>query len=284
MEQHFAYRLDGHRLQCAFDRKAADFDDHAWLYREVGNRLLEHLEPIRIEPHRVLDLGSGTGEIALALTRRFKSAQIYSLDYSRQMLLRARSKSPRWFRRQAFICADAGSLGITDRCLQMICGNLILPWISDAPQVLREAYRVLDSGGLLMLSSLGPQSLIELREAFRQVDSAAHINDFMDMHELGDVMAGAGFRDIVVDVERLSVSYKTFRALLTEVRAMGAGNANTGRRRGLMTQDALARVERFFEANSKGGQCQLSFELVFAHGWKLEPPTEPIEVEWRGRF
>jgi len=277
------YRLDSRRLQRSFNKRAREFDDHAWLHREAGNRLLEHLEPVLIAPQGILDLGTATGELSKALSHRYKNARVYSLDFASQMLLRARSKSPRWFNRQSFVCARAQRLCLADNCLQLVCSNLMLPWIEDVQQVLRETYRVLDSGGLLMLSHLGPQTLIELRQAFSQVDQATHINAFMDMHDLGDGLSQAGFRDVVVDAERLTISYSSFKALLRDVRALGAGNANHGRSSGLMGRGSLDKLERAYESFRDGGQYLVSIELIFAHGWKQSPEKRPVEVEWRKR-
>ena len=281
MDQKSAQRLDSHRLQRTFNKRAAAFDNHGWLHREVGNRLLEHLVPVSIEPRGILDLGSATGELGRALSRRFKSARVVSLDFARQMLFQARTKAPRWFNRQSFVCADAQRLSLADNCLQLACSNLVLPWVEDVQRVLSETHRVLDSGGLLMLSNFGPQTLIELRQAFYQVDQAAHINAFMDMHDLGDVMTQVGFRDVVVDAERVTINYKSFSALLKDVQAIGAGNANQGRRSGLMGRDGLEKLEMAYESFREGGRYLVSFELIFAHGWKQAPMKGPVEVAWR---
>jgi len=281
MDQKSAYRLDNQRLQRAFNKRAAVFDDHAWLHREVANRLLEHLEPVSIEPQGILDLGSATGELSQALAQRYKSARVYALDFASQMLIQARVKSPRWFNRQSFVCARAQRLSLADKSLQLVCSNLLLPWIEEVQQVLREIHRVLDRGGLLMLSSFGPQTLIELRQAFSQLDQATHINAFMDMHDLGDAMTQVGFRDVVVDAERVTISYKSFSALLRDVQALGAGNANQGRSGGLMGRGSLDKLERAYESHRDGGQYPVSLELIFAHGWKQSAEKRPLEVEWR---
>ena len=273
-------RRDQQRLQRLFNRKAADFDRHGWLHREVASRLLEHLEPVALEPKNVLELGSATGECGRELTRRYRSARVYSLDFASQMLFQARTKTSRWFNRQVFVCAAAEQLCFADHSQQLVCGNLLLPWIEDPTRLLREAHRVLEAGGLLMMSNFGPQTLHELREAFSQVDSAAHVNAFMDMHDLGDALTSTGFRDVVVDAERLNVSYRTVGALLRELQEMGVGNANPLRRRGLMGRESLAKLRRAFEENSEDNQYYLSFELIFAHGWKPQRSANPVEVRW----
>src|SRR5689334_12631812 len=64
----------------AFERAAESYERGAALQREVGARLLAHLDPIRVSPARLLDLGSGPGPFFEALARRFAGAEIVAID------------------------------------------------------------------------------------------------------------------------------------------------------------------------------------------------------------
>jgi malonyl-CoA O-methyltransferase len=75
----------------------------------------------------------------------------------------------------------------------MVWSNLLLHWLDDPIPALAEAHRVLEVGGLLMFSTLGPDSLKELRSVFS--DGYAHTQRFADMHDLGDMLVGCGFAD-----------------------------------------------------------------------------------------
>jgi len=80
----------------AFDRAAARYDDAAALQQEVGRRLLEHLDPIAIQPKRIVDLGCATGAHLEALGRRYPKAKVIGVDVSQAMLERARKRVPWW--------------------------------------------------------------------------------------------------------------------------------------------------------------------------------------------
>src|ERR1700687_210407 len=103
---------DKRAVRRSFERAAAAYEGSAVLQREVGQRLIEHLDPIRVEPVRVLDLGCGTGQFFAPLGERFPRAQLVGLDLAHGMLLRARSRNA-WWRRALdircarLVCADA---------------------------------------------------------------------------------------------------------------------------------------------------------------------------------
>ena len=61
------------------------------------------------------------------------------------------------------LAADAANLPIKSRSTALIWSNLLLHWLDDPLPALAEAHRVLEVGGLLMFSTLGPDSLKELR-------------------------------------------------------------------------------------------------------------------------
>src|SRR5258708_10521444 len=77
----------------SFERAAARYDAGAFLQREIGNRLLEHLDPVRIEPARIVDLGSGTGGFFHALSPRYPRAQLVAIDLALNILPLARGRT-----------------------------------------------------------------------------------------------------------------------------------------------------------------------------------------------
>src|SRR5437867_3798571 len=103
----------------------------------------------------------------------------------------------------------------------MIWSNLALHWANDPPRVFAEFRRVLKVGGLLTFTTLGPDTLKELRAAFAYADGYTHTNRFIDMHDLGDMLVAAGFADPVMDMEHLTMTYAEPRPLLAELKAVG---------------------------------------------------------------
>ena len=260
----------------SFERAAASYDAHAVLHREIASRLLEHLDPIRIDPQRVLDLGCGTGAAMGALRARFPRAQVVGIDIALAMLRAASKRVPAWrrwlgARAQGLACADAERLPLAASTVDFAFSNLALQWC-DAPTLLAEVARVLPPGGLFLFSTFGPDTLKELRTAFSAAgDGDAHVHAFTDMHDVGDALVHAGFADPVMEMEMLSLEYASVEALARDLKAVGARNALASRARGLYGRNRWARVAAAYEASRRAGALPASYEVIYGHAWKTGP-------------
>lgn len=251
----------------AFDRAAASYDDAAVLQAEVGDRLIERLGLLRDPPRQILDVGAGTGRTTAALMRAYRKARVTALDVAPGMLRRARQRAP-WWRRLPCVGADAVRLPFGDDSFDTIFSNLTLQWVTDLDAVFREFQRVLKPGGVLMFSSFGPDTLTELRESWAAVDEASHVHRFIDMHDVGDAMARAKLADPVMDMEYFTLTYDTPRALMRDLKAIGAQNATAGRERGLTGRARMRAMERAYEGyRDADGQLPATWEVVYGHAW-----------------
>lgn len=265
------YQRDQVSMQRNFNKAAAGYDQVAVMQRMVGERLLEHLDVIRLAPRGILDLGSGTGRCAAQLAARYAGARIIQLDLAINMLTRAR-KARRGAGQSLLLCADLEKLPLADACVELIFSNLAFQWAADLDRALAEAHRSLRPGGLLLFSTFGPDSLMELRESWAQVDDYVHVNAFIDMHDVGDALLRARFVEPVMETERLTMIYTDGRMLLRELKALGAGNVNAGRRRSLTGKNALNSMLAAYEQRFASPGLQASFELVYGHAWAPEEP------------
>ena len=263
----------------AFERAARTYDEAAVLQREVGARLLEHLDPMRIEPRRVLDLGCGTGESLAALQRRYARAHVIGLDLAHAMLVRAAARAP-WWRRTlgrpgaSLVCADAESLPLAPASVDLVFSNLALQWC-DPGRVFAECARILAPQGLFLFSTFGPDTLAELRAAFASTGGGAHVNTFIDMHDLGDALVASGFADPVMEMEVLTLEYADVFAVARDLKALGAVNALPGRARGLSGRGRWARMTEAYERFRRDGALPATFEVVYGHAWKVPPKRLP---------
>lgn len=265
--------IDKQRARRSFARAATGYDDRAVLQREIGDRLLERLDYVRLVPERVLDLGCGTGYTVAALHRRYRRAQIVALDFALPMLAQARRRGS-WLRRPQCLCADAESLPLADGALDLIVSNATLQWCNDLQQTFSECLRVLRPGGLFMFTTFGPDTLKELRAAWSAVDGHSHVSPFADMHDLGDALVQARFADPVMDTERLTLTYSRLADLMADIKGIGAGNATRQRPRGLTGPRRLAALEQAYEVNRDQGRLPASYEVVYGHAWV--PDQKPI--------
>lgn len=272
------YRLDKKQIRAAFQRAARSYDAAARVQQETGERLWEHLEPVRIEPAVIVDLGAGTGELSRRLAHHYRRARVVALDLSEAMLGVAREKSRRLFSRQRFICADAESLPLASASADLLISNATLQWCNQLDRVFAESLRVLKPGGLLMFSTFGPDTLRELRLGLASFDPQPRVHAFMDMHDLGDALVGAGFSDVVMDTARLTAEYESVEELLAELKSIGATNALQQRPRGLGGKARLARLASAYEQFRRGDRLPATFEAVFAHAWKPAPRSTGVGV------
>ncbi len=273
--------LEKDRVRHSFNRSAPWYADRAFLAREVGQRLLEHFEILKLQPTRILDLGAGTGFAGDDLHRLFPKASLFSLDMA-DALLRANPWRPRpWWRcfgpldTRFALCADAERMPLQSASMGLIWSNLMLPWTS-LDLVLKEVYRVLEPEGLFMFSTLGPDSLKELRAAFAELaDGQAHVQDFMDMHDVGDALVHAGFSNPVMDREDVQVTYPDLAALMQDLRHSGGSNVLEGRPRGLMGRARWLTLTGAYERLRREGLLPATFEIVYGHAWKPAPRKTP---------
>jgi len=269
-----AYSLDISRVRRSFDRAASTFDDAAVLHAEVRENLLSRLDLTTLSPHVVIDAGAGTGEASRALKRRYPAALVLALDSSRRMLQTA-GRRQSWLRRFARVQASAERLPLADSGVDLILSNLMLQWC-DLDTVFAEFRRVLAPSGLLCFTTLGPDTLRELRSAWREVDSRTHVNQFIDMHDIGDALVRAGFSSPVLDVERYTLTYLDVRRLAADLKNTGARNATLGRPRGLTGRRAFAALQAAYEVFRQDGRLPATYEVVFGHAWA------PAEAARRG--
>lgn len=267
------YQLDKRLVRESFNRAAPHYDATAVLQHEVADRMLERLDFVRLAPEMIIDVGSGTGRGARGLTERYRQARVIALDLAQAMLLQSRQQLTwlaRWRSRQWFVCGDAEQLPLRSQCAQLLFSNLTLQWCTNLDQTFGEFYRVLQPGGLLMFSSFGPDTLRELRQAWRAVDDRVHVNAFMDMHDVGDALLRAGFTDPVMDVEHITLTYRDAMQLMREIKAIGAHNVTAGRQHGLTGRKKLQALMSAYEQFRREGVLPCTYEVVYGHAWVPE--------------
>ncbi|HTI16281.1 MAG TPA: methyltransferase domain-containing protein [Trinickia sp.] len=296
---------DSRLVRRIFDRRAATFNEVAFLPREISQRMRERLEYIKVDPTRVLDAGCGTGEDLSALHTQFPEALVFGADVSYRMLDRARPSAvddsawrrllPAALQRALgahgprIAQSDFSALPFASGAFDFVWSNLALHWHPRPDLVLSEWQRALKVGGLLMFTTFGPDTLRELRGAYAEVEAAngvgtrAHVIDFVDMHDLGDMLVESGFEIPVMDQETLTVTYPSPQSLIADVRRWGAypflhgeGGAGVqgGSFGGRLSRRLYPALLQALESRRRDeGTIPLTFEIVYGHAWKAVPRT-----------
>lgn len=270
------FDIDKRAVRRAFSRAALQYDAAAVMQREVCRRMLERLDYIKQKPATVLDVGSGTGWGTRQLVERYPAAQVVALDMAIGMLQAARGTSSWWsklFSGKAtpYVCGDMEAMPVKSQSMDMVWSNFALQWCNDLPATFVELQRVLKVDGLLMFSTFGPDTLKELRGAFQGVDGHNHLNRFADMHDIGDMLVAAGFGDPVMDMEYITLTYSDVKAVMQDLRSIGAHNATAGRATGMMGKNAWNKVLENYERLRRDGKLPATFEVIYGHAWKPQP-------------
>lgn len=257
--------LDRAAIRRHAERASARYDGSAVLAADLRAQMIRRLDWVAITPGSVLDLGCGTGHGAAALAARWPGARVIALDASPAMLGEAarREGSARIER----LLADAEAIPLPDASVDLVFSNLVLPWCEDIDAVFTEVARILKPRGLFTFTTFGPDTLAELRAAWRGVDAFTHVHPFTGMHDLGDGLVRAGLAEPVLDVSRYMLTYPDVGALARDLRATGAQNASSGRPRGLTGRARLEAMARAYEAFRSEGVLPATHEVVFGQAW-----------------
>jgi malonyl-CoA O-methyltransferase len=255
--------LDPRAARRRFERAAPTYAEASRLEAEIGVRMLERLDYLKIAPRRILDAGSGPSREARELRSRYPRSELVAVDFSVGMLSAERAGLlGRLLKRKSrhLLCGDVTRLPLALGTIDLVWSNMTLHWVRDPLAAFKEFSRVLAPGGLLMFSALGPDTLKELRVAA----GATRVHEFIDMHDLGDMLVAAGFSAPVMDMEVLTFTYRDADALLADLRAGGQTNARADRPRGLSGKGFLKKLRA--TAGKRG-----TFEVVYGHAWKGVP-------------
>jgi len=263
-------KLKKQTIANSFSKAAANYEASAFLQKEVASRLLERLELMNVSPKKILDAGCGTGYCTRILDKKFSKAKTIGVDIAEGMVEFANQQKG-FFNKIDYQVADIEQLPFENNSFDLVFSNLTVQWSTQPKQVFIELNRVLKPGGLLIFSSMGPDTLTELKQSWGQVDQNIHVNDFLDMHIIGDQVHGAQFDNTVMDRDVITMTYKTMLGLMKDLKAIGAHNMDTERQKGLLGRAKFEKLKNAYESfRWQDGQLPATYEVVYGHAWKKQ--------------
>jgi malonyl-CoA O-methyltransferase len=263
------------RVKRAFAAAADRYDEYAVLQREIGERLLAHLDFTKLAPRRILDIGCGTGYFTALLHSRFPRADIVAVDIAEAMVRTTRGRTGRrwpWQGRRHALCADGCHLPLTGESFDLVCSNLTMQWVAEPPRMLREMRRVLAPGGLMLFSTFGRRTLQELRQSLASIEHARAglVLPFPDVTDLGNALMELAVELPVTDTDLFTLTYPDPMALVRELKGIGASSAAIRHRPGGLYGRAL--LKRLAETYARqhpmpDGRVHATFEALYGQAW-----------------
>jgi ubiquinone/menaquinone biosynthesis C-methylase UbiE len=161
-----------------------------WIERET---VYSYLEPRA--GMKLLDIGCGTGQYSLDLAGM--GLKITGADISLAMLEKAREKAAKAGLIARFVEADAICLPFTDESFDLVLSVTALEFVPDLYVAIREAFRVLKTGGRLVVGLIGRDSAwwrFYYDKARRDPNSTFNYARFYTLDELMAALPGRGVR------------------------------------------------------------------------------------------
>tara|TARA_B110000971_G_scaffold197037_1_gene212611 strand:- start:25 stop:810 length:786 start_codon:yes stop_codon:yes gene_type:complete len=258
------------KIRNTFNTASSNYNDNAFLQNEIANRLAEKLKVISIKPQTIIDLGSGTGFLSEKTAKIFPNSILVCVDFAQQSLLENSQNLK--------VCANAYKLPFASNSVDFIVSNLMMQWCPDLTTLFNECFRILKPQGLFLFTTFGPDTLKELKRSWSVVDSSAHVNNFIDMHDIGDQMLQSGFQSPIMEMENITLTYEKVVDLMHDLKAIGAQNV-ANRSKALTGKTKFKKMIEMYENYREDGKLPATYEVIYGHAWKNEKKLGAISLE-----
>ena len=266
-DENYSARFDKQLLAKSFSKAATTYDSVAKLQRRVGEQLLENfgstlseIESFDADNKTVLDLGSGTGYFASRLQDRCNASTYIGFDLAEGMLNFANAGSDQTAN---WCCGDAENLPFAAESFAVIFSSLTIQWCEHLPALFSEIWRTLKPGGVFLFSTLGPETLCELRQAWRAADDYVHVNEFTDFDSLKQLTDAHNFTERNSIEQTITLQYAELKELTAELKSLGAHNINRGRQTGLTSRAQLRKFKEAYESQRIAGLLPATYQIYY---------------------
>ncbi len=233
-------------VRAAFDRAAPTYDAAAQVQQIICDDLLDVArQDLPRVTQAFLDAGCGTGRGANRIVATLKPQQHLALDFAPGMLA---TIAPGGACHR--LCADMQRLPLASRSINVIWSSLAIQWCEPA-LALKEFARVMAPGARAWIATLGPRTLFELKAAFGQVDTARHVIEFHAMDHWLATARHAGLEVVMARQVDRAATAPTLRALLKDIKAIGAHAVGGGRRTTPLGKRAWCALEAAYETHRR---------------------------------
>ncbi len=262
-------------LPLALKGRQSDRPVSPWLHEEVARRMEARLQWMLKQPQSWLHwqpLRGGILAHALLQQRYPKAARFVMQDPPEALSLVRAALRPPWWSPQRW--KNPTRFVAPSQPVDLLWANMALHMSPHPQDLIQRWHGLVQSGGFLMFSCLGPDTLRELRQCYASLGWPPPAHEFTDMHDWGDMLVQAGFAEPVMDMERITLSFSSSQTMLAELRGLGR-NLHPHRfagLRGRAWRETLYRtLAQHAAAPDQEGRLCLSFEIIYGHAFKPAP-------------
>lgn len=248
-----------------FSEHADEYERYAVVQKRVVRTLLDRLPPEATSLGPVLDLGTGTGDLACSFHARHPDQSLTIVDLAHNMTRCAADRLPGVL---AFD-ADAEALPLVDHSFGLVLSSSMYQWVNDLPQAFSEVARILKPGGLFAFALFAEETLHELRTAHTAALAAcgsggvSHMPHFPRPDAVRSALSAAGLQG------ELHVGYEVeehpdVATLLRHLKHIGAQNASPDRPSGLGgRRTTLRMMEIYTERFGRAGRIPVTWQVLY---------------------
>lgn len=256
--------IDRHKVRRNFSAHAREYDEHARVQGSVVDLLTALVAKRKLLSGPLLEIGTGTGRLAAALTRQHPALPLVVTDLAHDMTRIAAERLP------AALALDADALALPFRSdhFGLVCSASVYQWVPDLPAAFGENFRVLRPGGWFVFALFGERTLWELRQSHRQaaVDCGrglSHVHDFPGEVDVVQALALAGFAEGLVLSRDEIEHHDDVAGLLRGLKGIGAANASTARTAGIGGRRVMQRMMALYRELAGENLLPATYQVIY---------------------
>jgi len=245
----FQGSFDKNKIARSFSRYARTYDRFANLQKNLAGNLMETVRSLKISPKKILDIGTGTGEMAFLLHNDFPNAKIWGCDIAPGMVKKSMEKNK--FEGITFEVCDAEFLPYKDKTFDLVVSNTVYQWVEELARAFSEARRVLKDSCYFAFITFGPDSLSELKKSYRlKVDEKAeYLHEYKTVSEVGSLLERCDLKVASLSSRSVRTVYPDFREMQKTIKSIGALNASVNLPKGLRSRKKIKELIKYYESN-----------------------------------
>ncbi|TEW55213.1 malonyl-ACP O-methyltransferase BioC [Psychromonas sp. RZ22] len=263
-------------IEASFSKAALFYDQYADLQRDIGHHLMmltgsamsaTEQSHVRAKLNatkttKILDLGCGTGYFSTELNQlAINEPRVTCFDLSPKMLAQTALRN---IPHCCYVEGDIDALPFTENQFDLIFSNLVLQWSQQLQHSLQQIKQALNDNGLLCFSTLLDGSLMELKEAWKQVDNHSHINTFLTEQEVKEALYQAGYKNVTLTTETRVKKYNDVVSVMKALKGIGANHVHDGPKKTLSGRNLLKKLQQGYQPFvDTEGLYNLSYQVCY---------------------